>query len=191
MDIWNITEIVASVGCAIYVVLQAKQKSIMWYINLVSSSAALALYLHSSLWGSAAINMYYIAMAFVGIYQWGKDSKKVEHGTIHIKKISGRIAAISAAIAVFGGGLIYLILLKTGDASPVLDALVFTMSIIGTWWLTRSHVEQWLIWLVADSIGVALNLTQGLYLMAALYAFCNCTAFYGLYNWKKNGKYID
>ena len=64
------------------------------------------------------------------------------------------------------------------------------MSIIATVWLVKSYLQQWLVWIVADLLSTALCLTQGMYWMAALYAFYTLSAVYGYIHWKRRGVYV-
>ena len=71
-----------------------------------------------------------------------------------------------------------------------LDASVAVLSAVATWWLVRSYLEQWWLWIVADTLSVVLCATQGMWWMTALYLAYVLSAAYGLYYWKKKGRYI-
>ena len=86
--------------------------------------------------------------------------------------------------------VIYKILIYLGDSSSILDAIVLVMSIIATVWLVKSYPQQWLVWIVADILSTTLCLTQGMYWMAALYAFYTLSAVYGYIHWKRRGVYV-
>ncbi len=190
MDLWGWLEAVATLGCAVYVVMQARQMKLMWYVDLVAVIAAFVLYIHARLWGSAALNFYYIVMAVVGIWQWGKAGKKSGDGVIRLRRMDRRTVLVSLAIALLGTPLLYLLLSHTGDPSPLLDSIVFDGSIIATWWLTRLHIHQWVLWVAVDSVGVVLNFSEGLYGMALLYCFCITMAVFGFFNWRRKGQYL-
>ena len=65
------------------------------------------------------------------------------------------------------------------------------LSVVGTWWLAQSYLEQWLIWIVADVLTTTLCLTTGQYWMAVLYLVYIGSAVYGYIHWKSRGKYVS
>ena len=65
------------------------------------------------------------------------------------------------------------------------------LSVVGTWWLAQSYLEQWFIWIVADILTTALCVKTGQYWMAALYLIYIGSAVYGYVHWKRHGKYVS
>ena len=92
---------------------------------------------------------------------------------------------------VLGSVALIQLLKATGDASPILDGTATVLSIIGTWWLAQSYLQQWILWIVADALSTTLCLTTGQYWMALLYAVYIASAVYGWFHWKKHGKYLN
>ena len=74
-----------------------------------------------------------------------------------------------------------------GDSVPQLDGIATVLSVIATWWLAQSYLQQWLLWIVADILTTVLCLVTGQYWMALLYAAYVLSAVYGYFHWKKNG----
>ena len=73
----------------------------------------------------------------------------------------------------------------------VLDASVAVLSVIATWWLVRSYIQQWWLWIAADTLSTILCATQGMWWMALLYLLYTASALIGLRHWKKNGAIIS
>ena len=73
----------------------------------------------------------------------------------------------------------------------VMDAAVAVLSAVATWWLGRSYLEQWLLWVAADLLTLAMCLAQGLYMMSVLYLAYTAFAAYGYFYWKRNGRYVQ
>ena len=65
------------------------------------------------------------------------------------------------------------------------------MSAIATWWLVKSWPEQWLVWILADTLSTVLCLSAGMYWMAVLYAAYAASAVYGWLHWKRRGVYVE
>jgi len=195
----SILEIFTLITGLIYIILEIRQKNFMWVVGILTSLASMAVFYRQGLYASFALNTYYLVTAFIGLWQWGKDKKKVmteDNKAIHLNRLDWKTVAISAAIAIAG-----IITLTSGmramyeagfkeNPMSVLDASVAVISAIATWWLVRSYLQQWWLWIAADLMSTILCATQGLWWMTLLYALYTLSAFYGMYHWKKNGRYI-
>ena len=71
-------EIFSLVTGAIYLILEIKQKNVMWVVCIISSSVAAMLFFRERLFGSMALNIYYIFTAFWGLWSWMKDSQALK-----------------------------------------------------------------------------------------------------------------
>lgn len=183
----QILEIFSLVTGLIFVWFQVKQSNWMWPVDIFSCTAAVIVFLDGKLWANAGLNIYYIVMAFWGTYAWLRDSKKVEDGEVHLKKLTKGVCLVSAAIGLAGGFCLITLLHYLGDPAPYLDGLIGILGIIGTWWLAQSYLENWALWFIADLMGTILCLTQGLYWMSALYIVYVAASVWGWNNWRKNG----
>ena len=184
-------EIFALVTGIIYVILEIMQKNAMWVVGILTASACAFSFGVQHVWASMGLNIYYVAMSVIGLYKWRKDHGKVAEGDIHLNTIT-KGAAFWSGIAALAGTLAFVwILRKTGDAAPELDAAATVLSIIGTWWLAMSYLEQWFIWIVADVITTTLCIVTGQYALAALYLAYIVSAVYGYFHWKRRGKVVN
>jgi len=69
-----------------------------------------------------------------------------------------------------------------------LDALTSTLSIFGMFLLSKSKIEAWAFWILADVIYIYFFFLNQLYLSSALYFLFLILATYGYFNWKKQIK---
>ena len=186
-------DIVATSLFVIYLILQIFHHRFMWYVYIPSCVCAAITFFDSATWAFAALNIYYVTMGFVGIYYWRKDSVSAEDykGAIILNRMTKRIATISAAITVIGVPALYFLLLALNDPNPFLDALTTVLSVIGTWWLTKSIIYQWWIWIIADvfAIWMNLNLDKGAFVVQ--FILCIISSFIGLWLWSHKGKYVS
>jgi len=174
----------------VYAVLEILQKNSMWIIGILTGAACAFSFGVQHAWASMGLNIYYMVMSVIGLYQWKKDSGKVEAGEIHLGRLNAGVVALSAVLMVAGTAAFYFILKQTGDSAPMLDAAATVLSIIATWWLTKSYPQQWLLWIVADIITVSLCIALEQYLLAFLYFAYICSAVYGYFHWKRKGKVV-
>ena len=184
-------EIFALVTGIVYVVLEILQKNAMWVVGILTGAACAFEFAVTHVWASMGLNLYYVAMSVVGLIQWRKASGQVEEGDIHLRKVSLKAGILSAVLFTAGTAVMVPVLKATGDPAPFLDAVAVMLSVVGTWWLAQSYLEQWLIWIVADVLTTTLCLKTGQYWMAILYLAYIGSAVYGYIHWKSRGKYVS
>ncbi len=184
-------EIFATVTGMAYVVLEILQKNAMWVLGIFTGIACAVSFGLQHVWASMGLNLYYVGMSVVGLVQWKKASEQVGKGEIHLQAIPKKVALWSAILMVIGSVALIRVLRLTGDAAPVLDGTAAVLSVIGTWWLAQSYLQQWLLWIVANILSTALCMSTGQYWMAALYALYTASAVYGYFHWKGNGKIVE
>ena len=189
----DILEIIATVTFVGYLVLQIMHSKWMWYLYIPSCICAALNFFNSATWAFAALNIYYVIMGFVGIHNWRKDASTAgeDHsGAIILNKLTSSELYISIAIVVVGIPGLYFLLQVLDDPNPFLDAITTALSIIGTWWLTKSVIWQWWIWIVADVFAIWMNVNLDNKWFVVQFVLCIISSFIGLWNWKRAGKYL-
>lgn len=193
----NILEIFTLITGVIYVILEIRQKNAMWVLGMITSLASMLVFYSQGLYASFGLNAYYLITAFIGLWQWRKDKGAIEDSSkIHLNRLSLTVVAISAVI--FIGGSIGLAagmehMSKLGfkeNPMSLLDASVAVLSAVATWWLVKSYLQQWWLWIAANILSMALCATQGMWWMALLYIMYTVAAIIGLKHWKKHGEYV-
>ena len=195
----SILEIFTLITGIIYIVLEIRQKNAMWVVGMVTSIAAMAVFFREGLYASFALNTYYLITAAIGLVQWSRDKQKLaeeEGQTIHLNILTGRTVIVSAVAAVIGTIALSWGMELMAEAGfkenpmSVLDASVAILSAIATWWLVKAYIQQWWLWIAANSMSVILCATQGMWWMTLLYAAYVAAAVIGLKHWKKYGTTI-
>lgn len=190
MDIIQFIEVFALVTGIAYVVLEILQKNVMWVLGVLTGAACAFSFGIQRIWASMGLNIYYVIMSVVGYIQWRKASEKVGEGEIHLAPLSRKTALWSMLAFVLGSVVLMQVLRAAGDAHPELDAVAAMLSVIATWWLAQSYLQEWLLWIVADLLTAWLCIRTGQYWMSALYLFYVGSAVYGYYHWKSKGKML-
>ena len=183
-------EIFAAVTGVLYVILEILQKNAMWVVGILTGIACAFSFAVQHVWASMGLNVYYVGMSVVGLVQWRKASGQVGEGEIHLQALPKIIGVWSVVLFFVGAEVLMQLLKATGDAAPLLDAVSVSLSIIATWWLAQSYLQQWLLWIVADLITTALCVYTGQYWMAVMYLAYALSAVYGFFHWKKRGKIV-
>ena len=197
-------EVFTLVTGVVYVILEVRQKNVMWILGMLTSAATVYVFFIQGLYASSALNVYYFVIAFWGPYQWRRDSRKLgadvgledsgpreKQPAVHLNRLPVRTIWTSLAVLVAGTVLLILVMERLEDSMSVMDAAVAVLSAVATWWLGRSYLEQWLLWVVADLLTLAMCLAQGLYMMSVLYLAYTAFAAYGYFYWKRNGRYVQ
>lgn len=196
MDLMEIFTLVTGV---IYVILEIRQKNLMWVVGIATSLAAMWVFFNQGLYASFGLNTYYLVTSFIGLWHWRRDKKELGSApeeAIHLNRLTLRTVAASALVAVAAVPALSALMdqmaalgLKENPMS-YLDASVAVLSAVATWWLVKSYLAQWWLWIVADTMSVVLCAMQGMWWMAALYVAYVAGAVFGLVHWKKHGVLI-
>lgn len=187
----RIIEIFALVTGVAYVVLEILQKNAMWVLGILTGAACAFSFGVQHVWASMGLNIYYVVVSFIGLWQWKKDGAQVGEGEIHIRPLTPKVQYISTLVYIIGLYPIFYILKASGDPAPLLDAASTLLSVIATWWLAKSYLRQWLLWIGADLMSTWLCIDTGQWWMAVLYAVYAASAVYGYFHWKKRGKVVS
>ena len=120
-----------------------------------------------------------------------------EEDVIVLHKLSWKSVIIGAIICVLGTfslsvgmSLLHEAGILGENPMSLLDSAVTALSVVATWWLVRSYLEQWWLWIVADLMSTILCAMQGMWWMALLYLLYAASAVYGLRYWKMRGTYL-
>ena len=183
-------EVFAMITGILYVVLEIMQKNSMWVVGILTGAACAFSFGVTHVWASMALNIYYVGMSVVGLIQWKKAGAQVGEGEIHLQVLPKKVGVWSVVCFFMVSLVLIQVLRTTGDAEPRLDAVAAVLSIIGTWWLAQSYLQQWLLWILADILTTTLCIVTGQYALAVLYLAYIGSAVYGYFHWKKHGKYV-
>ena len=206
MDFMQIFTLLTGV---IYIVLEVRQKNLMWVVGIATSLAAMWVFFRQGLYASFGLNTYYFITAFIGLWQWRRNRETIssqlevkvtdsDEDIIVLKRLPFSTVVISAVVSVVGifalsYGMSYLHRIGILDENPMslLDSAATVLSAVATWWLVRSYRQQWWLWIVADTLSVVLCAMQGMWWMAVLYLAYVAAAVYGLHYWKLKGVYLS
>ena len=97
---------------------------------------------------------------------------------LHVAAIGGSVAGSIAIGSLMSRG--------TDAAFPYLDAFVLVSSLVTTYMVARKILENWLYWLVIDSVSVYLYWERGLFLYAWLFALYLVLVVIGFVRWQRD-----
>lgn len=168
-----------------YLLLAARENSLCWYFAFISTAIYTVLFWRVSLLMESALNVYYMAMAVFGWYQWRRGGEHHRGVQIHRLGLSRHLAIIALIllVTVVSGAL----LSHYSDAAwPYVDSFTTWASVITTYMVTRKILENWLYWVLIDAVSIPLYIDRGLTMTAMLYAAYVVIAAMGYLSWRRN-----
>lgn len=177
-------ELAAVLLAIIYLILAVGEKIACWYAAFVSTLIFLVIFWKVKLYMESALQIYYLAMAIYGWHQWRQP--KTESHYLPITRWSGRhhfVALAFIAITTLVSG--YILHLHTDARLPWLDSFTTWASVVTTYMVTKKILENWLYWLVIDSVSIYLYVDRSLYFTALLFAIYIIIIGFGVYQWTR------
>lgn len=192
LSAYSIPEIIAVLACLIYVILASREHRGCWLGGIIGSSIYVIIFFQYKLYMDSALNIFYVAMAVYGWIMWQSTSGNEESNALNTDKktvikrwnCTSHINAIASIIllsAISG----YYFDNHTDAAFPYLDSLTTWSSILATWMVVNKILENWLYWIVIDTVSIYLYINKELFFTAILFALYVIIATYGYFNWKK------
>lgn len=192
----SLWEALAVILALAYLVLAVRRSLWCWLCAFISTAIYVVLMMKSGLLMETLLQVYYLIMAVYGYLEWRKGTQP--SGELQIVKWSLRqhvwaIVAVAIATVLNAWALQHLAvwLEQIGFdhivkiRSPWLDSLVTWGSVLTTWMVARRVIENWLYWIVFDSIGAYLYYTRGLAATAALFVVYVGMVIHGYFVWRR------
>lgn len=178
-------EITAVITGVIYVILAARENVWCWSFGIVSAALwSFAAYEFYDLYIDAMLQLYYV---FIGIYGWlNWDEKTASQQKLKIQTLSIQSHLIYIAIGLLLTFIVgYFFDKYTPAAATYFDAFTTVFALFATYLVTQKKLENWLYWIVIDSVYVYLYGSRDGYLFALLNVVFVLVAIIGYVRWRK------
>jgi len=178
-------ELIAFVLALGMVACNLRVNALGWPLAMASSLLYALLFADSRLYGEASLQLFFIAIAAWGWWQWlrgrGGDGLALR---VHTMTSAQRWRALIFTLAVWP--LLAILLARGTDSDvPWLDALATVASVTGQLLLGRKLVENWPVWLAVNVFSVGLFAYKALWLTALLYAVFAVLSVVGWRAWQR------
>lgn len=133
-----------------------------------------------------SLQFFYLIMGFYGWYVWThkkNKTKKIYISAIPLSQFLWMSVFVFSATFIFG-----YILSFTDDPIPYWDGFTNALGLAGTWMIARKYLENWLLWIFANSVCVAIYYYKGLYPTVIFYFIMSLLALRGYNIWKNEIK---
>lgn len=176
-------ELVAVVLALAYLLLAMKANIWCWAAAFVSTAIYTVIFWEVSLLMESALNVYYMAMAIFGYWQWTKGGG--QHQGLVITSWSPKrhlvIICSTTLVSLLVG---FLMASYTQASMPYLDAATTCFAVMTTYLVAKKVLENWLYWVVIDLVSIYLYLSKGLMLTSVLFVLYTILAVSGYIMWR-------
>lgn len=164
--------------------LSTRRYVISWPVVLVSILLYSAVFYRARLYSDTLLQGAFLVFTLYGWLNWRRGVR--EEGTVRVEPLSRQSALRALAAGAVGSILLgFLMARYTNAALPHIDSTLTSFSLVATWWQTRKHTANWLLWITLDCIYTGVFLYKDLYWTSALYLLLVLLALLGLRDWRR------
>ena len=169
------------------IVLTLKENIWCFPVGLANVILSLFLFYSQQLYADTLQQLVYIFLLLYGWYQWGKNNNVSSQ--LPISQSSSKLILYCFLVWLGATGILAFTLTHfTNAAAPWPDSAATSLSFIAQWLIAKKKIENWLLWMVVNTLYIAIYLYKGLNLYTFLFAIYLCLAIWGYMQWKKEMK---
>lgn len=180
----NLETLAVALGIS-YLLLAMCENSLCWYCAFFSTAIYVYIFGDVSLYMESALNVYYMGMAVYGWLQWQKGG--ANHSGVEIVRWTAKHHIICVLVILIASVISgYLLSVNTDARLPYLDSFTTWASVLTTVMVARKVLENWLYWIVINSVSIYLYIDRDLDQTAAMFTLYLVLSVLGYVAWKKN-----
>jgi nicotinamide mononucleotide transporter len=180
----TIVEIIAVVFGLASVWSMKKESILVFPFGIINVLFYVYICFASKLYAYASINVFFAVMSVYGWYNWSRKDQNREN--IQISRCSVKELILDSVSLVFFFIILRILLIKYTDSIvPIWDALTTAIYIIAMWLLARKRIENWIFWIIGDTISIGLFAYEKLYFSSFQFMVFTIIAVLGYIEWRK------
>jgi len=204
MPAFHPIEIFAVLFLLAYVLLAARESRWCWPVSIVGVVLYSIQAVKVQLYGEIPLQLYYVLVSVYAWFAWKGGKGKKDQG-LAVSSMTrkqwllflGLGIALTLAYGYFLAHIVesaeYLGWENAAhylppSAYPYADAFTTAFSFLATWLQARKKIENWLIWLIIDSVYIVLWMLRDGYFFALLSFIYLGLSIYGYLEWQKSLK---
>lgn len=139
------------------------------------------------LYGTLVLNGYYFLTMFYGVWCWQQRmlDDKSQHVVLPRSLPLSWWGGLGIGLPVVSAVVGWFLSQYTNDSQPYLDAFTTIPSVVGQVLMIMVYREQWILWLLVDSVYAVMWLRAGDSCMFVLHIFWCINCIYGWLHWTK------
>ncbi|MDD2564693.1 MAG: nicotinamide riboside transporter PnuC [Salinivirgaceae bacterium] len=178
----NWIETLATIIGIIYLVFSVKQNILLWIFGLMTSLLYIYVYFNSQFYADMALQIYYVVISIYGWFHWSKGGENESTLKVSTASTTLMVKCVALTLVLWLG--IYFLLSLTNSDVPVGDAFTTAAAIVATWMLAQKLIENWLFWIVIDSVSLILYIHKELWPTVVLFGAYTLVAIIGYFKWR-------
>lgn len=180
-------ELFAALLGLVSVYLMTKQHILTFPTGIAMVILYIFVFYNAKLYSDMLLQVFFALMQLYGWYHWLHGKKQDEKDEqIAVSRLSSQQWYLyGIGIAGLTTLLGYSMYSQTDASLPYIDAFTTALSVSAQIMLTGKKIENWLLWIIADIIYVAMYAYKMLYPTALLYGIFMCLAAQGYREWSK------
>ncbi|MFT6094912.1 MAG: nicotinamide mononucleotide transporter [Pseudohongiellaceae bacterium] len=181
----SLLELIAVVFAIAYLVLAVRENILCWFAAGISTLIFLVIFWDVNLYMESGLQIYYLAMAAFGWHQWRGASDASANLQVSMWSMQQHLIALAiiALLTLISG---YLLSAGTDAQLPYLDSFTTWASVVTTVMVVCKVLENWIYWLVIDTVSIYLYMDRELYFISMLFIVYIVIIFFGWFSWSKS-----
>jgi nicotinamide mononucleotide transporter len=184
------TELIAALLGIASIYLLIRRNVWAFPIGIVMVLLYAYIFFQAKFYSDMALQGVYVVMQAQGWYAWTRGGAKKEESVVVRWLRAGHWGWITAFVVLATGVLGYTMSRLTDAALPWVDAFTTSLSLAAQWCLNQRYIENWMLWIVVNTVYLYQYSAKELYLTTGLYAIFWVMAILGYKEWRKNGQLI-
>lgn len=172
-------EILAILFSIVSVWLTAKKNIYSWVYGIVGCVFYAILFFTKNDIANFLLQPIFIVQSIFGIINWNKKENEFVENMNLANNIKILFSIILTTLLFFTISHYY-----NGNI-PIIDSLTTSLSIHAMYLLSKSKIESWILWIIADILYIYFFILNDLYLSSGLYTTFLLLSIYGYYKWNK------
>ena len=167
------------------VLLNTKEKALVWPVTLVSTVLGFSAYYQKGLYAKCVLYGIYWIVDGYGWYQWLHGSKGKT--PLRVSTTSLRTMRVLSLAGVVCTLCLWRIFAKCTHAHLVfIDSVHTALGLIAQWMTARKKLESWIVWAIADIMYVFVCYQRQLYWFSGIHVVYLVLAVRGYRTWRQS-----
>ncbi|MGB0333864.1 MAG: nicotinamide riboside transporter PnuC [Opitutales bacterium] len=172
------------------VYLSIKEKLFAWPLFILCYGCYVYISFRGNYFAFGGMNILFVAIASYGWFKWA-NAKRGADERIKVSHLNPRYRWAVAAFVCLGTFGLGWLLSRTGEARlPYYDAFATCCALSAQWMLSRKHIENWYLWIIADSVWLIFFINDRIWPSVFLFAVFIGLAIKGSLEWKMRLKNV-
>lgn len=180
----NWIELAAAVISAVSIWLATREHIGYYPTGIVGLLLYTWTFFEARLYAETVLQLVCLALMIYGWYEWlhgGANKKELPvTNTPRWAWIAGIIAGITLSAITIWTQLTF-----TNNPAPYVDSSLMAWSLVAQWMTARKWIENWILWVLINTVSIPLYVSRHLWFTAVLYVALWMLAVYGYVQWRK------